>query len=197
MKRISQTFLFCVLFGFCNKFALAQNCEVSKLVGNKPAIYITFDHAESKSDTDEKIVWLRLHNNTNCKLEVPMDQRRPNKRVVKAENGSLFRNAWGGINFESTHTVLSGSEEMLVYDLFDRQKNKAYVGNIYGDVIMTATLNSGHDLLFALRPTDIRKNWALFLEMNYEGKNSFKDRVRVFYDFNDLPAEVPRSKNKF
>lgn len=197
MRQISQTFLLCVLVGICAQFGLAQNCFTSKLADDKPAIYISFDHTENNPESNKELVWLRMLNNTSCNLLVPMDQRRPHIRVMKAEDGSLIRNARGGINLESTHIILNGSNEMVVYNLFDRQKSEFRLGNLYGDVISGAVLTSGHDLLFALRPIDVRKNWALSLNLDFEGKDGIKGGFTIFYDFNNLPAEIPRSNNKF
>jgi hypothetical protein len=111
-----------------------RNGDCSQIDTTKPALFITFESADSK------VILLRLHNNSSCSVGLPTNQLGPSGKVVMQPNG--------GLKVEPTDELRDGSQVPVVYSLFNLRGSKGPVRVSDGCVVMTWQLLPKRSVIF-------------------------------------------------
>ena len=188
-SRIAYSLALAVLFGAAT---LAQGqedvsspLECSRIDKTRPPLFITFEHVESKQ------VFLRLHNNSRCKVLIPTNQLGP-------PSGRAVRQPNGGFKIEPTEELRDGSRVPVVYNLFNLRGSKGTVIVSAGCIIMTWQLLPQRSVIFGVPLVDFKKHADVGVQFGYPWEDDGGSAIGggfghyVFFHNVSLPHDIIR-----
>jgi hypothetical protein len=158
-----------------------------------PPQHITFDRIEDPRAQDGRVpqsVWLRLHNNSGCRI------------VLKALNEPMM-SKWvkrpeGGLALVPLENIQDGTPFDLAYDIQEKQRKEEPVHATYNHFLYGVVLPPGQSLTFAVLLKHLKAGYHLVLPFEYEWEKKKSGRItvehRVYFFNGDLPEAILRRR---
>jgi hypothetical protein len=163
--------------------ANAQEC--SQIDKNHPLQYITYEHfqdvASSKTGTKNKLVWLRLHNNSSCRILMRATETPLTLEAVKQPQG--------GIKLVPLDHLREGAPVELVYKILDHASKKEPVYGTFTHYTYGFLVLPGGTLTFSV-PVSVVKQNQIIVPFGYEWEDVESHKVS-FFD-GDLPRKLAK-----
>jgi hypothetical protein len=158
-----------------------------------PPQHITFDRIEDARAQEGRVpqlVWLRLHNNSGCRI------------VLKALNEPMM-SKWkkrpeGGLVLVPLENIQDGTPFDLVYDIQEKQRKEEPVHATYNHLVFGVFLPPGQSLTFAVLLKHLKAGYHIVVPFEYEWEKNKSGRTtvkhRVYFFNGDLPEAVSRRR---
>jgi hypothetical protein len=164
------------------------------LINSKfPPQHITFDRLEEAHVDEGRIrdsLWLRLHNNSGCRMVVKALSEPIMSKWEKRPEGGLVR-----VPLEN---IRNGAPIELVYDIQEKQRKKEPVHATYNHLVFGVVLPPGQSLSFAVPLKHLKAGYHIVVPFEYEWEENKSGRItvehRVYFFNGDLPAAILRRR---
>lgn len=153
----------------------SQGCE--RIQQSQPAQFITFERSGLgkpiyEGESAER-VWLRLHNNTTCSIQI--------------YGGRLRRLADGSVSMDPAN----GDEALVEYDIYDSQRAGAPYQWAGGHVHNLATIGPGFSVIFDVPTSHFKKGHGVAVPFAYAWEDGAIRRFDLRHHVYLVPETLP------
>lgn len=183
-----------------------------RLVGDKPSLYITFEQVNNPTPTstrlasasgtseqphherrkNEKVIWLRLHNNTRWAINFPTDSLYLGTAIspIKLCDGRPVLGLRNGIKIDIRYELdFARTRQKAISELPSLNRS---------DVFSASWLPSGGSILFSVPREELIDDLMVYVPFKYEweyGERAFRTdepEHRICFRASDLPKNIQR-----
>lgn len=199
LSKLSLAITWLILCGIDQVYSFSINDTLGTqfgcaLIDNKfPPQHITFDRIEDPRVQEGRVlqsVWLRLHNNSDCRI------------VLKALNEPMM-SKWekrpeGGLVLVPLENIQDGAPFDLAYDIQEKQRKEEPVHATYNHLLFGVVLPPGQSLTFAVLLKHLKAGYHIVVPFEYEWEKNKSGRItvehRVYFFNGDLPEASLRRR---